>query len=162
MKIINKLPKFMPGQVIDLSYRHKGLPNRLLIKTVLINEHDDGWMYHVYLENIGECTTLDESFISGNCTSKTAQVYKCAEIIKLYADGWRFCGNYNDKEAYEFASKCATNRYIKDIILRPALDYRGCLMNGKKGMWLRYRNFINDDGTIIKNESIDKDIIVIK
>ena len=162
MKNINMLPRFMPGQVIDLSYKRKGLPNRLLIKSVFTREQDKSWMYECYVENIGEFNVLDENFISNHATNKSAQVYKCTDVINLYNNGWRFCGNYGEREAYDLASKYATNKYIKDIILRPALDHRGCLVNNSKGMWIRYRSFITGDGTIIKNNSVDKDTIVIK
>lgn len=162
MKNINRLPKYMPGQVIDLSYKHKGLPNRLLIKTAFIREHDDQWMYEVFLENIGEVTTLNEEFISANMTNKATQVYKCAEIINLYNGGWRFCGNHKRSLAHSVASKSAVNRYIKNIILRPALDSKGCLQNDYYGMWIKYNTIINDDGTVITSDCEDRDTIIIK
>lgn len=162
MKNITKLPKFMPGQVIDLTYKHKGLPNRLVIKTVFIHEQSDQWMYEVFLENIGEFTTLNENFITINMTCKSARVYKCAEIINLYNNGWRFCGNFTKKTAHSTASKYATNKYINSIILRHALDNSGCLLNDMYGMWIKYNTIINDDGTIVTCECDDKDTIVIK
>lgn len=162
MKIITKLPKFMPGQVIDLSYKHKGLPNRILIKCAFVREQDDQWMYECFIENIGEISILNENFIVGNATNRGLPVYKCADVIKLYNDGWRYCGNIAKDKAVEHASKCATNGYIKDIILRPAIDGRGCLVNDAYGMWIRYNNIINDDGTIVKNEPTNRDVIVIK
>lgn len=162
MKKITSLPKFMPGQVIDLSYKNKGLPNRILIKTVFIKEQNSGWMYEVYLENTGETSTLDEAFITNNMTKKESPVYKCREIINLYNDGWRFCGNLSIKEANLTAAKLATNRYIKNIILRHALNYHGCLVSDKYGMWIRYNNTINNDGTIVDNTAVDTDIIIVK
>ena len=162
MKIINKLPKFMPGQVIDLSYKYKGLPNRLLVKSVFTREQDDSWMYEVYLENLGECTALNEEFIVSNMTKKAMQVYKCSEIIKLYNDGWRYCGNFNSVEAHNTACKLATNPHIKNVIIRHGLNGRGCLENGMHGVWIRYYNIINDDGTIINIDCEDKDTIIIK
>ena len=162
MKNITRLPKFMPGQVIDLSYKHKGLPNRLVVKTVFLHEQSNQWMYEVFLENIGELTTLNEDFITSNMTCKSARVYKCAEIINLYNNGWRFCGNFTKKNAHSTASKCATNKYINGIILRHALDSSGCLLNDMYGMWIKYNTIINDDGTIVTCDCGDKDTIVIK
>ena len=161
MKKIDRLPRFMPGQVIDLSYKHKGLPNRILIKTVYTREQDKGWMYAVYLENTGERTALDEDFIISHMTTKSTQVYRSPDVIKLYNDGWRFCGNFDKDTAFDMASKCATNIYIKDIILKPALNAKGCLVNNQYGMWIRYNTIINDNGTITGNTE-DSDVIVIK
>lgn len=162
MKVINKLPKFMPGQVIDLSYKYKGLPNRLLVKSVFTREQDNSWMYDVYLENLGEYTTVNEEFIIGNMTNKDMKVYKCTEIIKLYNDGWRYCGNFSITEAHNTACKLATNPHIKNVIIRHALDGRGCLKNGMHSIWIRYYNVINDDGTINNTTCEDKDTIIIK
>lgn len=162
MKNIARLPHFMPGQVIDLSYKSKGLPNRLLIKSVFIREQDNQWMFECIIESTGESTVLNESFIVNNMTHKGSEVYKCKEIINLYNSGWRFCGNKSRSTAHSIASKHATNRYIRSIILRPALDSKGCLMNNHYGMWIRYNHTINDDGTIIFDRELSDDVIVIK
>lgn len=163
MKNITKLPRFMPGQVIDISYKNSGLPNRLLIKSVSVKEQDSEWMYECFIESIGTVASINESFIVSNATNKNLQVYKCAEVIKLYNDGWRFCGNFNEADAHKIASKNAINRYIKHIILRPALNTDGCLKNGYYGIWVKYNNTINCDGTIVDNNSGgSRDTIVIK
>lgn len=162
MKNITKLPRFMPGQVIDLSYKNKGLPNRILVKAIFIREQNDEWMYEVLLENTGETTTLSQSIIINNMTERKAQVYKCANIINLYNNGWRFCGNFSRDSAHKTGGKYATNRYIKEIVLHPALDSRGCLINDKYGLWIRYNITINSDGTVIDNTSVGADVIVIK
>ena len=151
----------MPGQVIDISYRHKGLPNRLLIKSVFVREQDTEWMYSVYLENVGESTILPQKFIIDNMASKDAKVYKCADVIKAYSDGWRFCGNYCKGTAHSTAAKYSTNKYIKNIILKPALDPQGCLINNKYGIWIRYNSTISDSG-IITSTDADTDVIIIK
>lgn len=160
MNNIDKLPRFMPGQVIDLSYKNKGLPNRILIKTVFIREHNRTWLYEVYLENTGEVTTLDENFIKENMTTRSREVYKCRVVINLYNEGWRFCGNFGRTEAHKLAAQIATTNHIKNVILKPALDYRGVLINDKYGIWIRHNNIINDDGTV--NDDGKNDIIVIK
>lgn len=159
MNNITKLPRFMPGQVIDLSYK-KGLPNRILIKTVFIKEQSDEWLYEVYLENTGEITTLKQSIIVSSMTKKESPVYKCGEIINLYNSGWRFCGNFDVNEAHNIAAKIATSKYIKNVVLRHALNYHGCLVNDKYGIWIRYNNIINNDGTIINNDATD--VIIVK
>lgn len=162
MKVINKLPKFTPGQVIDLSYKLNGLPNRLLIKSVFMRREDNCWMYEVCLESIGECTIINESFIVSSMTKKSLPVYKCAEIIRLYNDGWRYCGNFSSKEAHAVACKLATNEYIKNVITRHGLNYNGTIEKGTRGVWIKYYNTINNDGTIINAMDEDKDTIVIK
>lgn len=162
MKKITILPKFMPGQVIDLSYKSKGLPNRILIQSVFVREHDDQWMYNCILESTGESTTLCQSVISDNMANKNMPVYQCAEIIRLYNDGWRFCGNHKRSHAHSIAGKNATNGYIRNIILRPALDSKGCLQNDYYGMWIRYNNTINADGTVIIDNKVSDDVIVVK
>ena len=161
MDQIKKLPRFMPGQVIDLSYRNKGLPNRLLIKTVFVKEHSKEWLYEAFLENVGEITVLEESFIINNMTNKSAPVYKCNDVIRLYNDGWRFCGNYCKKTARKTAAKYSTSKYIKNIELRPALNPQGSLIQDKYGMWIKYYNTVTDNGIIISGNS-DDDVIVIK
>ena len=162
MKNIARLPHFMPGQVIDLSYKHKGLPNRLLIQSVFIREQDSGWMFQCIIESTGESTILDENFIVNNMTHKGSEVYKCKEVINLYNTGWRFCGNKSRSTAHSIASKHATNRYIRSIILRPALDGKGCLLQNNYGMWIRYNNTINNDGTIVIGDELAGDVIVVK
>jgi hypothetical protein len=162
MKNITMLPKFMPGQVIDLSYKHKGLPNRLLIQSVFIREQDNQWMYQCIIEGTGESTILNESFIVNNMTRKGSEVYKCKEVIALYNAGWRFCGNFKSSCAHSIAGKHATNRYIRSIILRPALDSRGCLLQNNYGMWIRYNNIINNNSTIVMDSELAGDVIVIK
>lgn len=160
MNKITKLPRFMPGQVIDISYRHKGLPNRLLIKSAFVREQDTEWMYSVYLENVGENTILPQKFILENMVVRDTNVYKCADVIKAYNDGWRFCGNYCKNTAQDTAAKYSTNKYIKNIILKPALNSNGCLIHNKYGIWIRYNNPISDDGIITSDA--DTDVIVIK
>lgn len=162
MKNITKLPKFMPGQVIDMSYKYKGLPNRLLIKSVFVREQDSSWMYEAYLENIDAHTVLDENFIVNNMVNKSLPVYKCAEVIRLYADGWRYCGNFNSTDAHNTACKLAVNPHIKNVIIRHGLNGRGCLEQNVQGVWVRYYNIVNDDGTINNTASEDKDTIIIK
>lgn len=162
MRKLTKLPKYMPGQVIDLSYKYRGLPNRLLIKSVFTREQDNQWIYECIIENTGELTTLNESFIINNAVRRDRKVYKCKEVISLYNTGWRFCGNFNKANAHAIAGKYATNRYIRNIILRPALDPNGCLYDDHYGMWVKYNNIINDDGTIVRDGEITGDVIVIK
>lgn len=162
MRNVTKLPKFMPGQVIDLSYKNKGLPNRLLIQSVFTREQDNQWMYQCIIESTGESTILNEDFITSNMTRKESEVYKCKEIINLYNTGWRFCGNKSRSCAHSIASKHATNRYIRSIILRPALAPNGCLMQDHYGMWIRYNNTINDDGTVTMDGTVTSDVIIIK
>lgn len=161
-KNIDKLPKFMPGQVVDLSYKKGGLPNRLLIKMAFIREQDNDWMYKCIIESTGEDTILKQSFIINNMTNKEFDVYKCKEVINLYNTGWRFCGNFNISIAHTIAGKYATNRYIRSIILKPALSSKGCLIQNQYGMWIRYNNTINNDGTIVMDGEIEGDVIVIK
>lgn len=162
MRNVTKLPKFMPGQVVDLSYKSKGLPNRLLIQAVFTREHDNQWMYQCIIESTGESTTLNEDFIVANMTHKASEVYKCKEIINLYNTGWRFCGNKSKSTAHSIAGKHATNRYVRSIILRPALAPNGCLLQDHYGIWIKYNNIINDDGTVIMGDEMSNDVVIIK
>lgn len=162
MNVITRLPKFMPGQVIDLSYKYKGLPNRLLIKSVFVREQDEQWMYECIIESTGDITVLSQSFISNNMINKELEIYKCKEVISLYSTGWRFCGNFSRSHAHSIAGKHATNRYIKGIILRPALDPKGRLYKDNYGMWIKYDNIISNDGTINRGSELSDDVIVVK
>lgn len=157
-----KLPKFIPGQVIDLSYKSGNFPVRVLVQSVRMSIRDKVWMYDIYLESTKNIETVSEKFLTDNMTNKKSKVYNCDEIIKLYADGWRFCGNFSENIAHETASKFATNRLIRNIILKPALNYYGSSMTGKYGIWIRYYNIINNDGTISNVDENSREIIVIK
>lgn len=162
MRNVDKLPRFMPGQVIDLSYKNKGLPNRIIIRIVFINEQSKGWLYEVQHENTGEISVLSQDFIAINMTKRELPVYKCTEIINLYNSGWRFCGNYSVEEAHKVSAKIATSKHIKNVIIRHALNHLGCLVNDKRSIWIKYCTTIRDDGTIVDNNAIDTDVIVVK
>ena len=158
MRNINKLPKFMPGQIVDLSYRHgNGLPNRILIHTVFASRQHTGWMYRALSEITNETLILAEDAILCCMINKNAQVYKNISVIKLYNDGWRFAGNYDRDRAHDNASKLAVNDRIKNVAMKPALDANGAPIENKLGVWIRYYNQIDD----VKVDD-DSDMIMIK
>lgn len=162
MKHINRLPQFMPGQVIDISFKcTNGVPDRLLVTMVAIREQDKNWIYRVLMESTGEQIYLTEKDISNNMVNKYAQVYNCKEVLGLYSEGWRFCGNYTKQVAEETGAKLATIRNIKNIILRPALDASGNPLPNHYGVWIRYNMTINNDGTVATIVA-DDSVIVIK
>lgn len=158
MRNINKLPKFMPGQIVDLSYRsNNGLPNRILIHTVFTSRQHTGWMYRALSEITNETLILTEDAILQCMIHKDAQVYKNICIIKLYNDGWRFAGNYEKIRAQDNASRLALNDRIKNVAIRPALDVNGFPMDNKFGVWVRYYNQIDD--VTVNN---DDDMVIVK
>lgn len=160
---ITSLPKFMPGQVIDISYRGDGLPDRLMIVSVFIRQQDTQWMYSCIKESTGETITAEQSVIIDRMSDKGAKVYRTREIITMYGDGWRFCGNFKKSCAHAIAGKNADNPIIKNIILKPALNGNGDLLPNHYGAWIRYHNMISDDGKFISGANAQNDdIIVIK
>ena len=162
MRKIERLPRFMPGQIIDISYKKGELPDRLLIKTVYMREEDDTWMYGVYSEKAHNIISLNQDFIRDNMTTKYTPVYKMPKIIKMYADGWRFCGNYPKDKAMALSGKYAINNNINNIIIRPALNSMGNPVDNEYGIWIRYNTTITDNGNMHDNLAKEDDIIVIK
>lgn len=161
---INKLPKFSPGQVIDISYRYNGLPLRLLIKSVYMSIGNNEWKYNCCKEDDLRNVALFESFIINNKINDSKAVYKHNDVVGLYRDGFRFCGNHKDKHiAYNNGARYATNNNIRNVILKPALDANGEPIDDGYGIWIKYNNHIDNDGTIFsESNSHNNDIIVIK
>lgn len=161
-KEIVALPKFMPGQVIDLSYKTNTLPERVLIVSVFTRRQDTQWMYSCLTESTGETVTIDQSTMIQKMTDKSAKVYQCGEIINMYNAGWRFCGNYKSDFAHGIATNTAKDACIKSLILKPALNGAGNTLPGHYGMWVKFHNMINNDGEFIRDTADTADVIVIK
>lgn len=163
MKEIKILPKFMPGQVIDISYKGDGLPDRLVIVSVFTRRQDTQWMYSCIRERTGETITAEQSVIIEKMTDKSAKVYQTRDVIGMYNDGWRFCGNFKQSCAHAIASKHTDNPTISRIILKPALNANGDPIPNYYGMWIKHYNLIDNDGKFTLGTSVqDDDIIVIK
>ena len=137
------LPKFYPGEVVDLSYKNGGLPNRIQIERVILGR-ELNWNYEVILENLGEVTNMEEPFILDRMVNTNAEVYKVDEIVNRYAQGWRFCGNYTYTNAHETGRKLANNNNIDGVRIYDARNPSGTLVVGSnpknKGLWIRYKH----------------------
>lgn len=146
-------PKFAPGEVIDITYtRGASLPNRIKVNTVYIREQDNQWQYHAMLESTGEVTDMTESFICERKSKKTANVYNNSDVIKRYAQGWRFCGNRVRKsKAIADAEEMRKYAGISEIMIWPALDPIGNLRCGEYGVWIKYYHTIDDGGACYDN-----------
>lgn len=163
MRNIKELPKFMPGEVIDLSYRTNILPNRILIKQAKITEFSEGWLYDIVLENSGDTTTMEESFIEERMTHKSRKVYSVKYVQDLYESGFRFCGNFIRQDATRFAKNIKDNKTILNIQIHPGFYPGGDLIMGQNGVWIRYHKIITNDGRLCEviNPS-PTEVIIIK
>lgn len=161
MKKITSLPKYALGQIIDLSYKHGGMPNRILVLTVFIREQDSQWQYEVLMENTGEKATVSEEFITSRRSAKSSGVYRNPDVVKRIEEGWRFCGNFEEAAAQANAKCIAENEGIANVRLYPALSYNNTYLNGQFGIWIRYVNTIYDDGRV-HNVRMPSDHIDIK
>lgn len=146
MKKIDKLPKFAIGQVIDMVCNNMP-PHRILIKSVFMCEDDNEWMYRAFVENSNRIITIHESLI---CDYMHMLANNNQEYKDLYNKGWRFCGNFDKNVAEDVANKYASNKNIKNVILKKSND---C------GIWIRYNTYINNQGDII---SCNKNVIIVK
>lgn len=149
MKKINNAPAFGLGEVIDLSYRHGGMPNRIRIEGVFYRDQDTMWMYDVLMENTGDRSVMNEKFISERKSSKviaSSGVYSNPEIQRRFKEGWRWCGNFAVDTARANAKLIADNSNIKNVRLWPAIDSRNRYVSGSLGIWIKYVNVIYDDG----------------
>lgn len=161
MRKINLLPAFAVGEVIDLSYKHGGMPNRIYINSVFWRDQDTKWNYEVTMENNGERAVMSESFIMDRKSKNTSPVCKNPEIIKRFADGWRFCGNFSKESAMPNAKMIAENANIENVRLYPALNYRNQFLPDKLGIWVKYKHTINNDGSIY-NQCMMKEFVDVK
>lgn len=147
MKAITTTPAFAIGEVIDLSYKNGGLPNRIIIDSVFMREGDTEWMYGVTMECTGGNTTMKQSFIKERKSKCTSAVYKNPDIIKRYREGWRYCGNFDIDAANANGKMIAQRDDVEGVRLYPALDSSNRLMRGKMGVWIKYKYTIYDDGS---------------
>lgn len=146
MRRINNLPKYQLGQIIDLSYKNGGMPNRIFIMAIFWREQDAQWQYQVLMESTGETTQMSEQFITERKSKKTSSVYRNPEVVKRIEEGWRFCGNYDTDTAHANAKLIAENDGIVSVRLYPALSYNNTFLNGQMGIWIKYAHTIYDDG----------------
>ncbi len=163
LKTIKSMPKFSIGQVIDLSYKNGGMPNRIYITTIFYREQDNEWMYSVILENNNEKTRLGEKFIWDRMSKQVSKVYNNPDIIDRIKDGWRFCGNFATDTATANAKLIASdNTNVRNVRLYPAIGYDNKYLKDKLGIWVRYNTIISNDGTIVGNMVNDQAFIDIK
>jgi len=153
MRKINNAPLYGIGEVIDLSYKYGGLPNRIRVNQVFQREYDAEWQYNVTMENRGVAPNegdvmMSESFIKQRKSKHSSKVYQNNDVQQHMRDGFRFCGNYDSDIARANAKILARRKDITDVRLYPALDYSGRYVNGDMGIWIRYNSVIADNGEI--------------
>lgn len=160
---IKSIPKYTPGEVIDLSYKNGGLPNRILITCAFWRQGDKQWMYKVFMESTGDYSVLDETFIAARASKKTSVVYRNPAIISRISDGWRFCGNFDSEVALANGKLIAENPAIKNVRLWPAIGHNNQYIQGQAGIWIIWEHTISNDGTYIGNgDSQPNDVVDIK
>lgn len=161
---IKSVPKYSPGEVIDLSYKNGGLPNRIIITCAFWRCGDTQWVYKVFMESTGDYSVLDETFITTRITKHRASVYNDVKIQKRISDGWRFCGNFEEEVAIANGKLIAENERVANVRLWPALDPQSKYIKGWKGVWIKWSSIISNDGTFNDGGSSDTntDIIDIK
>lgn len=150
---IKTVPKYSPGEVVDLTYKNGGLPNRIIITCSFWRQGDKRWMYKVFMESTGEYSVLDETFISARASKKTAPVYKNPDIMRRISEGWRFCGNFEAETALANGKLIAENEMIKNVRLYPALDRNNQFLKGQNGIWIIYKHTISNDGEYLGNDN---------
>lgn len=147
------IPKFMPGEVLDLSYKHGGLPNRIWVESVMRGVGDSEWNYSVKLENTLDVVKMTEGFISQRLINSKLSVYHCSDIIDRYNQGWRWCGNYEKSVAISNSNMLRSNLNIQHIRLFPALNPNGMPIKGYYGIWIKYEH------SFVKNFTPSSDFI---
>ena len=155
MKAVTK-PKYNVGQIIDLSYRkcNDKLPDRIYISMIYMKDGSEQWMYKVMSEK-GGLGAVSEDWITKRKSSKKSKCYKHSVVVSIYSRGFRFCGNYPDSDVKGITSSIKSAEYVKNIVLFDAIDRDGNILDGYKGIWVRYdinigSDFIDDSCIIIK------------
>lgn len=146
---IKSVPKYSPGDVIDLSYKNGGLPNRILVTCTFWRREDKQWMYKVFMESTGEYSVLDETFIASRESKKSSPVYKNPTVLSRIAEGWRFCGNFDTDTATANGKLIAENDLVNHVRLWPAINYKNQYIQGQMGIWIIYKNTIDNSGNNI-------------
>ena len=130
---IKTMPRYSPGEVVDLTYKNGGLPNRIIVTCSFWRQGDKQWMYKVFMESTG------------------------------ISEGWRFCGNFEAETALANGKLIAENEMIKNVRLYPALDRNNQFLKGKNGIWIIYKHTISNDGEYLGNDNPSHgDIVDIK
>lgn len=140
------MPIYHIGEVIDISYKNQGLPNRVRVTGVRMKESDNEWVYTTLLENTGELATIAESFLKERaCHRYIYDVYKLPVICRRYAAGFRFCGNFTEKEARRRAKSMKNHPFIETVRMCEAYNGYGNPLSGRVSLWLKYKNSIPDN-----------------
>ena len=148
-------PAFTPSTVIDLSYKHGGLPNRIWVYGVEKTVNDKEWMYAVLFENTRTFGLLSESFITDRMINFNSPIYHREDIQARYDDGWRWCGNYEKSIAKSNATLLKHDRNINGIRLYPALNPDGKIIDDYYGIWIKYTYPIQKEQQIPADGHID-------
>ena len=152
MQRITVLPKYPVGGVVDLSFKNGGLPNRIYIESASWAEGDTEWKYSAKSEMDNGQITFAESTIRKYEANQRSRVGKMQLIIDRYEDGWRYCGNYDKESAIANGNMIAGKTNVRNVKLFPALDINGILLPNEFGIWIRYVNTINADGSQVPND----------
>lgn len=145
------IPKFKPGEVIDLRYSRDTMPDRIRINMVYQKFGLTEWTYEVLSEKHNKIMYMREPQIDSMKSKKTAKCYENPLVQKMYKDGFRFCGNSKANTAYNRANSMINANYIKHIVLCDAIGTNGEVIEGSLGLWVQYNTVIDDntaDGSI--------------
>lgn len=157
------LPRYSIGQVIDLSCkRGSRLPMRIKILTIFYNHGDGVWRYQVHTESSVEKVIMTEREISNLACHKNSKAYSVPFIARMYADGYRWCGNFSRLQADCKGMALRDNADIESIRLYPAYNNTGSCIPDQCGLWIKYNTSIGDDGIIRHNALIDDMVRQIK
>lgn len=150
----NKAPLYDPGEAYYLSHKN-GIPAKIYVEAVYKKAHSKEWMYSIFSEaNNCKQAYLSESALKERIAKPhNAPVYKIPEIAKRWEDGYRFCGNYPTEDAIKAGHGFAKNGDIESVVLYPAMDADGNLINNQHGVWIRWKH-------VIENESGDSTIVI--
>ena len=146
-------PKYRAGEAYYLSHK-TGAPARIFIDAVYMKALSKEWMYCIRSEaNRNAVTYVSESVLSHRISKHDASIYKNDIVSKRYDDGYRFAGNFKMDDAINRGKEFAKNENIVSVLLHPALDYNGKIIDDEYGIWIKWSYTILST-TINKSSSI--------
>lgn len=145
-------PKYITGEIVYLSAARTSnkMPDKIFVRTVFRGVNDSQWKYECVTESSGGGrVTFLESEITKTRSSHTSPVYSKPDIISRMNDGWRFCGNYDNRfSAKAFGQTISNIPNIAGVCMYSALDCYGRPMPKEyAAVWVKYNHIISDDGS---------------
>lgn len=134
--------KYNPGDVIDIRFTNCTMPDRIFIQMVYKKSASTEWMYQVLSEQKDDIMFVSESQIDKAISKKDSKCYEHPMVKELYKNGFRFCGNNKEDNAFRRANNMKNAKYIKHIILAEAIDKDGKPIDGYLGLWVQYNTTI--------------------